>query len=117
MSNVVSFPDASIKHQVSTGGGLAPRWTKQGDLYYWHNDALLKVRVKTKPAFNVTRVETVLSDGRMNRANLTNFPGYDINPDSGAVFLMLESTERAPKRLHVVQNWLAQFPSLNNHVR
>ena len=52
---VQRFPDASInqKTPVSTGGGMQPRWSKDGrQLFYLRADGMLvSVAIKTQPTF------------------------------------------------------------------
>ena len=107
---VQSFPDASTdqKTPVSTGGGLQPRWSKDGrELFYVRADGMLMaVAVKTRPTFEPgtvtplfkTKIPTTLNPYRMDY-----LPASD-----GQRFLMKIPVEgTTPPSITVVVNWPA----------
>jgi Tol biopolymer transport system component len=107
---VQSFPDASTAQKtiVSTGGGLQPRWSKDGrELFYLRSDGMLmSVAVQTRPTFEPgavtplfkTRLPTSLNAYRMDYV-----PAGD-----GKRFLMKIPVEGAtPPSITVVLNWPA----------
>jgi Tol biopolymer transport system component len=87
--------------QVSTDGGMFPRWNPRGgEIFY-------------RGASSLTAVTFV--DGRAGRPQPLPFPGgpllfngFDVSPD-GQRFLMLDSVESVaePSQIHVVFDWAA----------
>jgi serine/threonine-protein kinase len=96
-----SFTDSSSRVQVSTAGGGAPRWSRDGrELFYQLEDALLAVAVRNEPALDVSAPEVVFR-GLNPRPGLN----YDVAPD-GQGFVVIEGEHREQAgSLHVIANW------------
>jgi serine/threonine-protein kinase len=95
---VVPYPGPGGKWQVSTDGGTAPRWNRNGrELFFRSGAKLMAVDVDAGASFHVGAVhmlfEKVSSD-------------YDVAPD-GRRFLMLKPTPAVGDsgELHVIVNW------------
>jgi hypothetical protein len=93
--------------QVSTQGGMRPRWSRDGtQLFYINNDALMVTRIL--PAGDELRAgDTTVR---------TRFPyvggavaNYAIMPDARVLRIRLEPTEIVVDRLVVVQDWVSQL--------
>ena len=111
------YPVPEGKWQVSSGGGVAPRWSPDGGtLYYWRTmagpDTLFSVRVDREPSVIVRQREPVL-------ATLLQGFGWDLHPD-GERFIVTESAQSAPaaqgasatassERYLVVYNWFQEL--------
>jgi len=60
---VRSFPDPTLKIQVSAAGAEQPAWSRDGSrLYYQSGPTLLGARVSLKPTFALVARDTVLSN-------------------------------------------------------
>jgi hypothetical protein len=46
---VQSFPDRQTIRQISTGGGMEPRWCRCGELFYRAGNQWMSVRIRTHP--------------------------------------------------------------------
>ena len=103
------FPSGDGKWQVSTNGGVPPRWDLSGKkLYFLEGDTLMEVDVVTQPKL-VLGTPHPLFSGAAKRLRL-DF-GYDVSPD-GKTFVVVQEAggDNAPVRsLHVVENWYAEF--------
>ena len=101
---VVSFPSANARHQVSTGGGRLPRWSRtSGELFYWQDSTLMAVRVSTAGSF---RRETPNPLFTMSDAD-ASYARWDAAAD-GQRFLIAGHNPDAPAReINVVLNWNA----------
>ena len=104
---VRSFPGNESKVQISTGGGMMPRWRRDGkELYYVAADgALMAVPVKSlspfDPGMPVRLFQSTLLFG-------LGVPGGYIVSADGSRFLLNQYTNtsaRAP--ITIVQNWQA----------
>ncbi len=50
---VRSFPDMAAKHQVSTDGGVSPRWSKSSkEIFFRSGNTLMTVSVSTEGGFS-----------------------------------------------------------------
>jgi len=88
---VQSYPTPGRKVLVSAGGGAEPAWRRDGrELYYWHNNQLIAVRLNAGSAG-----EPPVVHGRMIlfQAPAVN-AGYDVSPD-GMRFVFVHGGPRA----------------------
>ena len=97
------FPDSGAKWQLSTDGGLAPVWSRNGqELFYRSADKTMVVDVRTRPAFGSP---SLLFEARYP-VSPTGVSGYDVFPD-GRRFLRPQQLEpeQAATQVNVVINW------------
>ena len=99
------FPDVEAgKWQVSTAGGQAPLWSRDGtELFYRASNRLMVVAVQTDPSFSRGTPQTLFEG--------TFSAGYDISPDGR--FLMIkrgdELNEEASSQVNIVLNWFEEL--------
>jgi Tol biopolymer transport system component len=95
---------AGAKLRVSTGGGIRPRWRKDGrELFYISEGKVVAVAVKLGPVPTLG-VPHLLFDA----PSAIRF-GYEVTAD-GKNFLLLEPNgEDLPARINVVLNWPAEL--------
>jgi serine/threonine-protein kinase len=111
------FPDVeSGKWQLSTDGGVSPRWSHQGDELFFLDGAndMRAVRVATTPSFGILEHQRLFSASSYFRSPWAQ--AYDVSAD-GSRFLMLRigsSSGDVSTSLVLVQNFLAE---LNEKVR
>src|SRR6185369_16194513 len=102
---VQSFPGGGGKRQVSTGGGTAPRWRRDGqELFYYTSDGkLVAAPVQSGETFSASAASP-LFEFRAGNANSASAP-YAVTGD-GQRFLLnaIVVTEMAAP-LTVVFNW------------
>jgi Tol biopolymer transport system component len=111
-----SFPDGEARQQVSTEGGMTPRWSPRGDeLFYVNGEDVMAVSVsgganldlgETHRLFTRQQASSGFPDGWS-----TNWlSNLEVTPD-GESFLILRPSsttdEDRPDQIVVVQNWLA----------
>jgi Tol biopolymer transport system component len=108
---VQSFPVGAPKVQVSTAGGIQPRWRRAGkEIFYVAADGkLMAVGVQTTPKFEAGAPKA-LFDPRIARGVSRDAFGYDVTAD-GKRFLV-NTTSTAPESsvaapIKVVVNWQA----------
>jgi Tol biopolymer transport system component len=103
------FPTGDGKWQVSTGGGVTPRWDGSGKkLYFVQGDTLMEVDVAAHPTL-VLGTPRPLFSGAARRLRLD--VSYDISPDGKSFAVVEEATEdkAIARSLRVVENWYAEF--------
>jgi Tol biopolymer transport system component len=113
------FPEVGkSKWQVSTGGGHSPLWSPDGqELYFRNGDAVMAVRVKTKPAFSLETPKILFRGTYLSSAFLAgnwSFSTWDISPD-GKRFLMIKEAEPDTagtgglRKINIVLNWTEEL--------
>ena len=99
---VQRYPGGANRIAVSNGGGILPRWSRDGkELFYITGDAVVAVAVRPDGSFGAPR-------RLFDRSNfLLNFryQSYSVSPD-GKRFLMIRRDEGSvPRQLNVILNW------------
>jgi eukaryotic-like serine/threonine-protein kinase len=113
---VQPFPNALEKSQISTGGGVAPRWRRDGkELFYIAPDgSLMAVPVRTSAddqalelgaAVRLFRVPIVFGGSATGGAVRQQ---YEVSPD-GERFLVNVAADEAATPITIVQNWPASL--------
>ena len=101
---LVPYPARGSKWQVSTDGGIQPRWSRNGaELFYRRRNSLVAVSVLTAPRVRISQ-PVALFEGSYR-------PAFDVAPDAQR-FLMLRSVDADPTtstEVHVVVNWLGEL--------
>ena len=99
-----SYPGGTNRIPVSTGGGILPKWSRDGkELFYVTGDAVVGVAMRPDGSFGAPR-------RLFDRANYflpSNYSSYDVSPD-GKRFLMIQrGPGSVPRQLNVILNWTA----------
>lgn len=105
-----SFPDAEDKWTVSAGGGLAPRWRRDGgELYFVQNNVLMAVPVKTSPYVQLGWPQQLFDATEAGVRLLGEYQeaAYDITPD-GLRFVVVQERQESPT-ITLVENWAEEF--------
>ncbi len=97
---------------ISTDGGTAPRWARDGkELFYRNGDKMMVVSVETEPTFQA-ETPRLLFEEAYDYYSLALTFNYDISPD-GQRFVMVEASEQpARTQIHVVLNWFEELKRL-----
>ena len=105
------FPESLAQWKISTDGGTAPVWSRDGtELFYRQRQELMAVSVETDADFSVGRPELAISGDYV--VDATGHPGYDVMPD-GQSFVMIQRNPEAPlTEIHVVLNWFQELNRL-----
>jgi serine/threonine-protein kinase len=101
---VVPASGGEGKWQISSAGGMTPRWSPSGkEIFYLEGERLMVVAVKTEPKF-----EPGVPQELFSKPDLQYF---DVFPD-GDHFLIVEAPETPSRRsLGVVVNWFSVLSS------
>jgi serine/threonine-protein kinase len=83
---VASFPDMGSKQMISQGGGVEPRWARNGrELYFKSRGQLMAVSVPPGPTFAPGDPHPLFSLAGFRAAR--NRPQYDVAPDGRFVMI------------------------------
>jgi Tol biopolymer transport system component len=99
---VQSYPGGANRSPVSTGGGILPRWSRDGkELFYVTGDAVVAVAMQPDGSLGAPRRLFDRSNFLIN----PRFRSYDVSPD-GKRFLMIQRDPGSvPRQLNVILNW------------
>ena len=105
------FPGGDGKWQVSTNGGITPRWSQRGNRLLFLEPGpptrVMEADVSTVAAFVVGTPRAVTDFTKIERVA----SGWDVNADATR-FLVARRSPSAPRQLTpmtLVQNWFAEF--------
>ncbi len=105
---VIPFPPSPNggKWLVSRGGGVQPRWRRDGkELFYISPDwKMMAVEVKTKPVFQAGIPQTLFQTEMADTGIRTGPLSWDIAPDGKRFLIISESSSEAPA-INVALNW------------
>lgn len=97
-----AFPESRGKTQVSTHGGYAPRWARDGrQLFYRLENQFMAVSIHTETRLSVSK-PTLVFEGE--------FESIDVLPD-GRFLAVKPIKDPAPIQMHVIIGWLDQLKS------
>jgi Tol biopolymer transport system component len=108
---VQSFPAGGGKWQVSTNGGVQPRWRHDGkELFYLAPDGkLMAVAIKTGATFEAGAPETLFQTriyGGLATSPLFS-QQYDVSPDGRQFLINVDMSDVTAAPLTVVLDWTA----------
>jgi Tol biopolymer transport system component len=106
---VAAFPGPGVKRQISTAGGVLPRWRNDGkELFYLAPDnTLMSAAIRsTASTFDVTATNRLFTTRRKLLQNGSGYP-YDVSADGARFLINTTPEETASTPLTVVLNWMA----------
>jgi Tol biopolymer transport system component len=99
------YPAMDRRIQVSTSGGIHPRWNPTGgEIFYRTGERVMSVRITTTAAGPSLSEPVPLFSGRYAFGGGLTIPNYSVTAD-GNHFILVK--ERSGATLNVVLNWLA----------
>jgi Tol biopolymer transport system component len=103
-----TYPAATDRWQVSSGGGASPVWSPRGDALYYRTISGPIMRVDVRKTATVT-----LGTPRLVQrpSRLVARVGYDVSPDGKRLLMVEEITGDGGRgtSVTVAQNWFAAF--------
>jgi Tol biopolymer transport system component len=104
---VTPFPGPGPATQISTDGGIDPRWSRDGkEIFYRSSGRLLAAAVSANGQhFEVGEAKTLFALPRAGRRN-----SYDVSPDGRRFLAVTQRPQAGSEPLTLVQNWPALLP-------
>jgi Tol biopolymer transport system component len=109
---VQSFPAGGGKWQISTGGGVQPRWRHDGsELFYLAPDnKMMSVAVRAGATFEAGTPAALFQTRTVGLAPSTTYSQqYDVTPDGQRFLLNVDMSEVNAAPLTVVLDWTANL--------
>jgi hypothetical protein len=106
------FPDGEGRWQVSTAGGLYPRWNGRGDrLYYLSGETIMEVEIDLAGMPVLSTPRPLFTRQPTGLALPPPWPGhFDVTADGQRFFYYRPGgATTKPARLVVVDHWFAEF--------
>jgi Tol biopolymer transport system component len=98
---VDSFPTPGTRARLTSGGGVSPRWNKDGTEIYFRRGTEIHV---VRPTLSGAVPEAASSD-RLFDARV-DIRAYDVSPDGQRFLLNLPAAAADPRPTSVIVNWL-----------
>jgi dipeptidyl aminopeptidase/acylaminoacyl peptidase len=108
---VQSFPPSGGKWQVSTNGGVTPRWRRDGqELFYLAPDRKI-MSVAVKPIGNTFEIGSpeALFEAPVDAVSAAAANRYEVSADGQRFLVNIPSENVSPAPITVVVNWLANL--------
>jgi eukaryotic-like serine/threonine-protein kinase len=109
---IQSFPNPDVKRQISTAGGMQPRWRADSkELFYVAADGRLMSVSMTTSAGPIADVAKPLFDTPLNGTTYQNavYHQYDVNADGSRFLLRIPRKNLTPVPITVVTNWTGEI--------
>jgi Tol biopolymer transport system component/tRNA A-37 threonylcarbamoyl transferase component Bud32 len=105
---VRSWPEGDVVHQISTGGGIEPRWCPCGELFYRAGDTFWAVEMQTEPELDWQPPKIVFE------TDFIDTPGasFDISSDGNRLYVVKPAKPDITDRIHVVSDWFEEVGRL-----
>jgi DNA-binding SARP family transcriptional activator len=101
---VVPFPNTKAgKVQISTLGGVSPKWPAHGNeiIYRELSGDVMSVAVRTAPTFSFSKPRRLFAA----KWSEIMFNGYTVSPDGQRILMIRRLGAGVPDKLVVVENW------------
>jgi len=107
---VQAFPGPGGKYQISTEGGVEPRWNPNGrELFYRSGNKMMAVSVRTSGNTFESDTPQLLFDGKFTVMDGAHDAWYDVARD-GQRFLMMRRTDaRNTTDMVVIHDWSSEL--------
>jgi Tol biopolymer transport system component len=97
-----SYPSGANRVPVSAGGGVLPRWSRDGkELFYVTGDAVVAVAMRPDGSFDAPRR---LFD-RSSFVTTGRFQSFSVSPDGKRFLMIRRDPGSVPRQLNVIVNW------------
>jgi hypothetical protein len=102
---VESFPDRRTVRQISTDGGMEPRWCRCGELFYRNGNRWMSVKIRTQPDLQSDSPQLAF------QTEFVDSPGrsYDVSPDGKRLLVVKGTVSDIRDRINLVVNWTRLF--------
>jgi serine/threonine-protein kinase len=105
---VMRYPQYEPRYQVTTGGGMEPVWSGNGEsLYYRVDDRVHALDIAYEPTFEWTE-RGELFRGDYDAASVGH-QHYDVDPERERFLMIKHGALAGPSEMRVVLNWAEQL--------
>lgn len=106
---ITAFPGGGAKWQVSTGGGVSPRWRRDGkELFFLEASSANLMAVDVNTSANTVRLETPHVLFQVTAVQFLQ-GAYDVSADGKKFLINSSDVGEESRPLTLVQNWTADL--------
>ncbi len=105
-----SYPEGRAVGQVSTGGGIEPRWKPSGELFYRNGHRWFSTHVSTNPEPRWDPPRLVFDTEFIDTPGLS----YDVSRDGQRLLVVKRAQPVSPLKIHVIVNWFHALTRATN---
>jgi Tol biopolymer transport system component/tRNA A-37 threonylcarbamoyl transferase component Bud32 len=98
---VRSWPKGDVVRQISTAGGIEPRWCPCGELFYRAGDTFWSVEIQTEPELAWQPPKLAFETDFIDTPGIS----FDISSDGNRLYVVKQAKPDIKDRIHVVANW------------
>jgi Tol biopolymer transport system component len=100
---VRSWPkgEDEVVRQISTAGGVEPRWCPCGELFYRAGDTFWSVEIQTEPELAWQPPKLAFETDFIDTPGIS----FDISSDGQRLYVVKQAKPDITDRIHVVANW------------
>ena len=106
---IQSFPSPGVRVQLTRDGGEAPVWTRDSELFYWHEGRIFAVPVVTTPELSIGEPEGFFA---VHRFETNESREYDVTADGRRIIMARIPEASKPREVQVVLNWFTELERL-----
>jgi Tol biopolymer transport system component len=98
------FSEAGGKWQISSGGGVQPRWSRDSkEIFYLNGQKLMSAQVSTSPVFKANPPKTLFEAAFATSSN--NLWGWDVDPTGQKFLINTQAGETTSAPITLLLNW------------
>src|SRR5262245_42216787 len=106
-----SYPDGKVIGQVSTAGGVEPRWKPSGELFYRSGRRWFSTHVLTNPEPRWDPPRLVFDTDFIDTPGLS----YDVSSDGQRLLVVKRGQPVSQSKINIVVNWSDVLSRNSNH--
>jgi len=103
-----SYPDGTVRRQISVNGGLEPVWSPSGELFYRTGNQVWSIKVQVEPELEIETAQLAFT---VKNFKDTGGRSFDVSSD-GQTLYAVQSPVVIDDRIHVIGNWFEELNRL-----
>jgi serine/threonine protein kinase/Tol biopolymer transport system component len=100
-----SYPEGKVAGQVSTGGGVEPRWKPSGELFYRKGHLWFSTHVSTTPELRWDPPRQVFDTEFIDTPGMS----YDVSRDGRRLLVVKRARPVFPSKINLIVNWFDEL--------
>src|SRR5262249_48917255 len=103
--SIRSFPEGKVVGQLSTGGGVEPRWKPSGELFYRDGRRWFSTHVKTDPQPQWDPPTLAFESEFIDTPGIS----YDVSRDGARLLVVRRAQPVSRSKINLIINWSEIF--------
>jgi dipeptidyl aminopeptidase/acylaminoacyl peptidase len=103
--SIRSYPEGKVVGQVSTGGGVEPRWKQSGELFYRNGRRWFSTRVSTDSQLHWDPPHLAFESDFIDTPGMS----YDVSRDGTRLLIVRRAQPVSRSKINLIVNWSEVF--------